>query len=59
MSTLQELRESVENENLSYGELLEIQSLFDTVPDSSLREDRENAMASDMLDEIEAFYGRT
>lgn len=37
---------------LSYGEIQEIQSEFDKIPDSELRDERENATASDMLDEL-------
>lgn len=49
-----ELRAALAAENISYGELGEIEDAFATIPDENLRDVRENAMASDMLDEIEA-----
>lgn len=36
------------------GELVEIESAFDSVPDAALWDLRENAMASDMLDVLES-----
>lgn len=51
---IDELRKELEAERISSMELLEIQVAFDLIPDEKLREARENAMASDMLDEIEA-----
>jgi hypothetical protein len=47
------LRGELEAERISMGELALIESVFDTIPDEVLRDRRENAMASDMLDEIE------
>jgi len=52
--TYNRLRAAADDESLSYGELAEIEAAFDTIPDSKLRDLRENAMADDMLDEIEA-----
>jgi hypothetical protein len=41
-------------ERISYAELAEIEDAFSEIPDDALRDLRENATASDMLDEIEA-----
>lgn len=49
-----ELRAELEAERISYGELAEIESAFEEIPDAELPEPRENAMASDMLDELES-----
>lgn len=46
------LRKELEYETISSEELLEIEEAFDKIPDDELREDRENALASDMLDEL-------
>jgi len=51
------LRGELEAEQISMGELAEIESAFENVPDALLRDRRENATASDMLDELEA-WGR-
>jgi hypothetical protein len=51
---LKYLRQANEAENLSLGELIEIQAAFEQIPDDKLRDLRENAMASDMLEEIES-----
>jgi hypothetical protein len=48
------LRGEVEGERISLGELIEIQGEFDKIDPATLPEPAENAMASDMLDEIEA-----
>lgn len=48
------LRGELEAERIDLTELAEIEAAFAQVPDSSLRDLRENATASDMLDEIEA-----
>jgi hypothetical protein len=48
------LRGELEAERISTGELIEIQGEFEKIPESDLPEPAENAMASDMLDEIEA-----
>jgi len=50
---IKELREELAQERISYGELHEIESAFAEIPDSELPEARENAMAGDMLDELE------
>lgn len=55
--TYRALREAAADESLSYGELAQIGEAFDTIPDSALRDLRENATADDMLDEIGAYYG--
>lgn len=54
---IQELRAELDAERISYDELHEIEVAFDGVPDAQLRDLRENAFASDMLDEIEAYKG--
>jgi hypothetical protein len=51
---LQYLRQELEAERIDLVELAEIDEEFSKIPDSELRDLRENAMASDMLDEIEA-----
>lgn len=48
------LRGEVDAERISLDELLEIEAEFDKIPDEQLRDLRENATASDMLDELEA-----
>lgn len=53
ISRINYLREDVQDESISQDGLLEIQAEFDQIPQSELREARENAMASDMLDELE------
>lgn len=47
------LREELEAEEISTEELLEIEEAFKLIPDEKLRDLRENAMATDMLDELE------
>lgn len=49
------LREELEAECIDLEELSEIETAFEKVPDENLRDLRENAMASDMLDELEEF----
>ncbi len=53
IATFRSLREALDSESISLGELILIESVFDTIPDDKLRDLRENAMAGDMLDEIE------
>lgn len=55
------LRAALDAESISYGELAEIEAAFEAIPDEFLElhhpgEPRENAMASDQLDMIEAYY---
>ncbi|HUG50145.1 MAG TPA: hypothetical protein VLZ78_04025 [Terrimesophilobacter sp.] len=57
LSRIKFLRGELEAEQISMGELAEIESAFEDVPDSFLSDVRENATASDMLDELEA-WGR-
>lgn len=52
---LEELKKICEDESLSMGDLVEIEHFFEKIPDSELRDVRENAMASDQLEEIEIF----
>ena len=47
------LRRELEAERLSYEECAEIEQAFNKIPDEELPEPRENAMGSDMLDELE------
>lgn len=48
------LREQLESESIDLMELAEIESAFAEIPDNKLRDLRENAMATDMLDELES-----
>lgn len=50
---IKDLREVLEAEDISYGELAEINDAFLQIPEEELPEPRENAMASDQLDELE------
>jgi len=50
---IKSLRETLEAEDISYGELAEINDAFLLIPEEELPEPRENAMASDQLDELE------
>ena len=50
---IKELRIELDAERIDLAELAEIESAFSKIPDSKLRDLRENAMAADMLDEIE------
>lgn len=49
-----QLRQSLNEENISLDEILEIQDAFDTLVETGveLRDLPENATASDMLDEL-------
>lgn len=47
------LREELEAERIDLEELSEIEAAFAQIPDSELRDLRENATAKDMLDELE------
>lgn len=49
-----QLRRMVEAESISYGEMAEIDSMFEEIDPATLPEPAENAMALDRLDEIEA-----
>ncbi len=51
------LREAANAESLSYGELMMIQAAFDLIPDERLNDQREYALADDMLDEIAGTIG--
>ena len=53
ISRLHYLRGELEAEEISLEELSEIESAFAAIPDDGLPEPRENAMASDMLNELE------
>lgn len=54
ISRVKQLRACLDDEYISTEELLEIEEEFNKIPDSELRDERENAMACDMLDEIES-----
>src|ERR1700751_2697886 len=47
------LREELEAECIDLEELSEIETAFAKIPDENLRDLRENALAGDMLDELE------
>lgn len=51
------LRQASNAESLSYGELALIEEAFAAIPDEKLRDRRENATATDMLDEIASTIG--
>lgn len=51
---LEYLRKELENETIDLVELSEIETEFNKIDVSTLRDLPENALASDMLDEIEA-----
>ena len=48
------LRTELKAERIDLSELAEIEEAFNEIPDDELRDLRENAMAGDMLDELEA-----
>lgn len=54
LSRINYLRESLEEEVIDLEELSEIETAFAEIPDNELPEPRENAMAIDMLNELEA-----
>jgi len=51
---LAELRALVEHESMSWGDCADLQGAFEEIPEDELPEPPENAMFSDMLDELEA-----
>lgn len=51
------LRDELRKERISTGELIEIEEEFRKIPDKELPEPRANAMASDMLNELESRIG--
>lgn len=55
---LKELQVECENERLSTLEIIEIEEAFNEIPDEFLSDLRENAVASDMLHEIERWMNR-
>lgn len=52
-------RTELENERISYGDLIDIDAVFDLIDPADLPEPAENAMASDKLDEIQERTIRT
>lgn len=48
------LRDALGDENIDLMELSEIEEAFRLIPDSELPEARENALAGDMLDELDS-----
>lgn len=55
---INQLRTELELERISLDELTEIEAAFAEIPDSELRDLRENAMARDMLEELEDQFRR-
>ena len=53
LQRIEYLRKELENETIDLTELAEIEEEFAKIPDEKLRDLRENALANDMLDEIE------
>lgn len=54
LSRIKYLREEADLEQSDYSEVAEIQAAFDKIPQEQLRDERENASLTDMLDELEA-----
>jgi len=54
ISRIMYLRDALDNECIDLMELSEIETAFAEIPDSELRDLRENALATDMLDELES-----
>lgn len=54
LARIKELRAALDAESISYGELAEIDDAFAEIDPATLNDLPENAMASDMLDELEA-----
>lgn len=54
VTRINELRKELEAEQISTNELAEIEHAFNKLPDAILRDERENALAGDMLDELES-----
>lgn len=54
INRIKSLREALEAEDISTGELIEINEAFMQIPEEELPEPRENAMAEDQLNELEA-----
>lgn len=50
---INELRAVLQDESISFAELVEIEDRFAAVPDWKLRDFRVNATAADMLDDLE------
>lgn len=59
LSRIKTLREELKNETITIDELVEIEEAFNRIDPKVLRDLPENAMASDMLDELEAQVGLT
>lgn len=43
-----------QSDQLDWEQLAEIEAAFNEIPDEKLRDERENAMVDDMLDELES-----
>ena len=54
ISRIKYLRQELEDEVIDTVEIAEIEAAFAEIPDEELRDLRENALAGDMLDELEA-----
>lgn len=53
LQRIKQLRKELKAERLDLVEIAEIEAAFALIPDEDLRDVRENATASDMLDELE------
>lgn len=53
LARIKTLREALESGTIDLEELSEIEEAFDKFPDQQLRDERENATADDILDELE------
>lgn len=53
LGRINQLRGALDEEAIDLMELSEIEEAFREIPDEDLRDLRENAMAADMLDELE------
>lgn len=58
-SRIKELRKELEAERIDLSELSEIETAFAELPDEFLRDERENAMAADQLNELERWNENT
>lgn len=57
LSRIATLRQCLDEGSIDLVELAEIEAAFAEIPDHELRDERENALASDMLDELETRVG--
>lgn len=52
-TTIKKLRKKLEVETISLKEIMQIEDEFNKIPDEQLRDERDNALVGDMLDELE------